>query len=171
MATVTKSTQWISATTGKAMEVEVKITHKVNDKTANLDGDIVNLGKETFDSIEIRLMVDGNCAEFSRYAPKLVTEQGYKRDYDRLKAKGVYARLSDTYIGKELYDIIMSVIADTEAGFAADTEYAEIKAAEEARETQREALDKAAAERYAKQIKNGLCPKCGTYCYGDCEAN
>lgn len=170
MATATKSTQWTSKTTGKAMEVKVSITHKVKDKTANLDGDIVNLGKETFDSIEIWLIVDGKCAEFSRYAPKLVTEQGYKRDYQQLKAKGVYARLGDTYIGEELYNIIISVIAETEAEFTTDAEYAEVKNAERAHRAKREALDKAEAEHYTKQIKNGLCPKCGTYCYGDCEA-
>ena len=38
-----------------------------------------------------------------------------------------------------------------------------------------EARDKAAleaeAEQYQKNIKSGMCPKCGTWCYGDCEAN
>ena len=28
-----------------------------------------------------------------------------------------------------------------------------------------------AAKHYAKQIRNGLCLKCGSYCYGDCEAS
>lgn len=171
MATVTKSTQWISTATGKSIEVRVSITHDVKDKIVNLDGDVINMGKETFDSIEINLIVDETCAEIGRSVPKLVTEQGYRRDYDRLKAKGVYARLGDTYIGEELYNIIMSVIAEAEAEFGSDEEYTQVKADEEAREAQQAAQDKAADEHYAKQIKNGLCPKCGTYCYGDCEAN
>ena len=27
------------------------------------------------------------------------------------------------------------------------------------------------AAHYDKLVENGLCPKCGTFCYGDCEAN
>ena len=52
-------------------------------------------------------------------------------------------------------------------------------------ETARQAAEKAEIEKekiaeeqakindaeYAQQLKNGLCPKCGTYCYGDCQAN
>lgn len=29
----------------------------------------------------------------------------------------------------------------------------------------------AEAARRAQDKRNGLCPRCGTYCYGDCEAN
>ena len=46
------------------------------------------------------------------------------------------------------------------------------------KKSERELKEKLADEAYAKdceqhdkEIKNGLCPKCGTYCYGDCEAN
>jgi len=42
----------------------------------------------------------------------------------------------------------------------------------------REARQERADEKYARdcerrdaEIKRGLCPKCGSYCYGDCEAN
>ena len=30
--------------------------------------------------------------------------------------------------------------------------------------------EEAAQANYEKELKNGLCPKCGTYCYGDCAA-
>lgn len=44
----------------------------------------------------------------------------------------------------------------------------EIEAAKNAR---REAREKAEHEELDKKIKNGYCPKCHSYCWGDCEAN
>ena len=42
---------------------------------------------------------------------------------------------------------------------------------EAAKKAHQEALDDAEAKRYAELIKSGPCPKCGTWCYGDCEAH
>lgn len=170
MAKVTKSDQY-TGTTGKVTEIKVSITHKVEDKIVNLDGDICNLGKEAYDAIEITIMADGKVIEFSRYAPEKITKTAYGRHYDQLRAKGAYARLSDKYIGEDFYNAIMAVIADTEAEFAVDAEYQAVKAAEIAKEAQQKQLDLREGERYAQQIKNGLCPICGTYCHGDCQAN
>jgi hypothetical protein len=170
MATVIKMAQW-TGQSGKVMDIKVSITHKVQDKTVNLDGDICNLGKETYDDIEITLIADGKVVEFSRYAPEVITETAYKRDYKQLRAKGAYAHLGNKYIGEDFYNAIMAVIADVEAEFATDAEYQEVKAAEIAKEAQQKELDLREGERYAQQIKNGLCPICGTYCHGDCQAN
>ena len=42
----TATREWTSETTGKAMQIVATITREVSEKTANLDGDIINLGKE-----------------------------------------------------------------------------------------------------------------------------
>lgn len=40
-----------------------------------------------------------------------------------------------------------------------------------AKQAKIEKNQKEIAEMEAKRIANGYCPKCGSYCYGDCEAN
>lgn len=63
-------------------------------------------------------------------------------------------------VGKEIYDRIMAAISEVEAS----PEWRNKQTVIEQNERERKA-------EYAKRIKNGYCPKCGTYCHGDCEAN
>jgi hypothetical protein len=63
-------------------------------------------------------------------------------------------------IDAETYHNIMSAIAEVEAAPEYISKLAEIK------KNQTEIAKMEAARR-----KNGYCEKCGSYCYGDCEAN
>lgn len=154
---------------GKTTEIKVELTREVNDKIAYTDGANVNLGKETYEAIEITVTVNGKVVVVARKSPEILTRESYRATYDKMVASGAYARLGDNYIGKEMYDSIMSLvaeaIAETESAEAA--EFAEVKAAEVAKkEAEFEAIKNAKPEQHGP----GWCNKCRSYCWGDCES-
>ena len=165
----TKMVTW-KTKDGKEVEIEITKTREVQDKTSNLDGDIVKLGKETVDSLYIEVRVNGAYKTRSCNEPDVVTPKFY-RNYEQIKAAGAYARLGDVFISEEQYNMIIAVITELEAEVTGNQEFAKVKAQEEAREVKRIAAEKAEAAQYTQLKKSGLCPKCGTWCYGDCEAN
>ena len=164
----TKTITWTTKT-GTQVEVNIEIIHEVQTETAYADGYNVDLGKKTVDMITIEVKVDGRFKTRSYHAPQVLDPKFYK-DYEKLTAAGAYARLGDVYISKEQYEQIMAAINEINATETSD-EYKTVKTEEIKKEQIQEAADNAEAARYAQQIKNGLCPKCGTYCWGDCEAN
>ena len=166
----TKAVTW-ETRDGRNIEVGITKTRGVQDKIANLDGDVVTLGKETVDALEITLSVNGKFITRAYNAPNIVTRDFYRTSYDKIKASGGYARLGDVYIGEEHYNMVMGALDELEAEVSGDGEFAEVKAQEEVKEAQVQAGMKAASEYEAKMRKSGLCPKCNTWCYGDCGAN
>lgn len=79
----------------------------------------------------------------------------------RVGYRWVYLRYADDPADAELIQELRALLPEFRA----------IEDAEErAREERRLAALGAADERQAELEKNGLCPKCGTFCYGDCEA-
>jgi hypothetical protein len=156
---------------GNHVDVRIERSRGVRDKVANLDGDIVNLGKETYDRLNIEIWVDGVNRCRTNQGPNVITEQLYRGSYKKLKDKGVFARIGDIYIAEELYNVIMGLLAEIEAELTTTPEYEEVKAQETAKEEQKKENSLKRAEEHERRIKNGLCPKCGTYCYGDCGAN
>lgn len=163
--TITKTVNW-KTSAGKEVEVKIERTLKVQDKIVNLDGDKVNLGKETVDITYIELTVDGKFITRAYTAPRQLDPVKDKN----LVAKGVHARLGDAYIAEELYNLIIIALEEIEIEITTNTEFAEVKAEEEKEEARLEETYRKEEENYNKAIKNGLCPKCGTYCYGDCGA-
>jgi hypothetical protein len=144
----------------------------VRDNIGYADGWNVNLGKETVDRLEITLYVKGNVATRDNHAPHIVTREAYSvKGYEAIKAAGGYARLGDAYINEENYNRVMAAITEVEVEAAGDAEFAQIKAEEQDRDAREESAAQAIEEQCRRDIKNGLCPKCGTWCYGDCEAN
>ena len=99
-----------------------------------------------------------------------MTPSQFDRSAAQYIAMGGYARLGDAIIKEARYNEIMAAIAEMEAELTTP-EVEQMKAEETARQQAAEAAADAEAAEYARQIKNGLCPKCRTYCYGDCEAN
>lgn len=57
---------------------------------------------------------------------------------------------------------------DTEVTTPETIEQDQIIEAQKEKENQ---IAKEEAEEYKRLINSGMCPKCGTWCYGDCEAN
>ena len=165
----TKTVTW-ETKDGRNIEVEITKTRGVQEKTANLDGDIVTLGKETVDTLEITLSVNGEFKTRDFDGPNVATRKFYK-NYEKIKAAGAYARLGDVFISEEQYTMVTEAIGELEAEVNTTEEYAEVKAREEAKEAAKVEADKKESEHYAQLRKSGLCPKCGTWCYGDCEAS
>ena len=156
-------------------QVTVRIvrTVTIRDNVAYADGYNVPLGREIYDLVEIDLDRNGVRIVHSTYPPEVITQEQYRGSYAKLHAAGAYARLGDGYISEMAYSAITAELEklDAEITAQATPEYWEIKAdaAERAAAAER-SLEREATE-YAHALKSGLCPKCGTYCYGDCEAN
>lgn len=156
---------------GRTIEIKIERTKEVQDNIAYADGWNVNLGKETVDSIYIQVYVDGKCHSSDYNAPHIITEQSYGKSYKDLKSKGVCGRVANVYLTEENYNKVMALIAEIEAELETTEEFETVKAQEVAKEARKEAAYTAEAEAYERDIKNGMCPKCGTWCYGDCEAH
>jgi len=156
---------------GKNTKVEITKTREICDKTTNLDGDIINLGREIYEALEIVLRADGKLMTRASSPPHIV-DSYFSPDYKNIIAKGGHARLGNIFIGEEAYQSIMIAIAEIEAEASAtiDEEYLTLKAAEAAKEAAKDAAFQAKSERYAQNIKNGMCPRCQTWCYGDCRS-
>ena len=165
----TKTITW-AAKDGRTIEVIIERTKEVRDNIVDADGDKVNMGKETVDHLSIEVKAGGKHITRANHEPEILNEKFY-RNYKELRAKGAYARLGDTYISEEQYDLIMAMLANIDTELTETPEYKEVKAAEEAKEAaELKALEAEAAE-YKQMVKSGLCQKCGTWCYGDCEAH
>ena len=156
---------------GRTIEFEVERTKKVEDNISYADGWNINLGKKTVDSIYIKVIADGACKTIAHNVPHVIDEINYRGSYKDLKSKGVYARVGDAYLTEINYNKLMAFIAKIEAEFEDSEEFEAVKSQEVAKEAKKEAAEKARAEHYGELIKSGMCPKCGTWCYGDCEAH
>lgn len=145
MSKVTATREW-TTDTGKHVVASVSL---VLSKTINADGDVITV----------------DCCEMS---PVTATVTGCPEQwsYSRLTAPRVIN--GKTYIatiGK------LGLTAETDA-LVRDM-IAEINAhpAWVAKETRANHNQREITEMHAASARNGLCPKCGTYCHGDCEAN
>ena len=164
---MTKTTSWTTAR-GSKMTASVTISKDVVENIVNLDGDIVNLGSKTVDTLNVTVSVNGfqKCSDDS--LPHIITKEWYRVDYDRLTEKGIYARVGDMYLTQDQYNQIMDLANKINEEITITAEYTETKETE-AKATQRQLEeDIATVNADARDRKNGLCPKCGTYCYGDC---
>jgi hypothetical protein len=158
--------------TGKVVRVEIEMGKSVVDKIADLDGQLINLGKKTEDFLCIMFYADDKLITRDYSYPSVVTKASYgDKHYNDLVSKGVYARLGDAYISEELYSIVITTLDNLYAEFDVDAEYEQVKNTEIKKELAEQSADLKAFGEYEQQVKQGLCIKCGTYCYGDCTAN
>lgn len=151
-------------TNGRKVEFKIERTKEVRDNISYADGWNINLGRKTVDSIYIQVFVDGIRKTTSYHAPHIITDKS-------LKAKGAYARVGDVYLTETNYNKVMEFIAEIEAEMEVTEEFKELKAQEEAKKARQEAAAIAAEEHYQKLLDSGMCPKCQSWCYGDCEAH
>ena len=164
---MTKTTSWTTER-GNKMTASVTISKDVVENIVNLDGDIVNLGSKTVDTLNVTVSVNGSQKCSADSLPHIITKEWYSIDYDRLTEKGIYARVGDMYLTQDQYNQIMDLVKKIKEEITITAEYTETKAIE-AKATQRQLEeDIATVKADARDLKNGLCPKCGTYCYGDC---
>lgn len=147
--------------------VEIEVTHNVIEKFLDADGVKIYDGKEVIDTLSITAFKDGKKVSYSRYAPAILSDAEKKRFKLPREA---YAILDKVVLTLENYNIIMAAIAEaTEEEVKKETaEYKEAKATKVAQELAEYNELREAEKLHEKDIKKGLCPKCGTYCYGDC---
>jgi hypothetical protein len=164
MTTATRTTQT------ENIIIEIKLTRTVSDKVAYLDGYNLPTGREVFENYEVKLTSKRNGATVSTSGkPGGFAFFATASKFQKIPA-GAFARISDAYVNKDVYDLAMSMIAGLDAEVAKTDEQV---ALEQAAITQAAAADKELdleAAEYARQIKNGLCPRCHSYCYGDCQS-
>lgn len=163
MTTATRTAETTNAT------IEITLFRKVTDKIAWLDGHELNSGREVYENYEVTITskrngqsiktygVPGDFAFFSRSA-KL--------------PEGTYARIGDGYIGQEIYETAMRMIAELDAEIAKTDEQIALENAEIERQRNRNvATAQDIAEQAERERNPGWCNKCHSYCWGDCEAN
>ena len=165
----TKTIKW-QTKDGKSIEAQIVVVKEVNDKISYSDGWNLNLGKETYESLNITVLLEGKKVASSRQEPSVIKEKLFSQELvKRAKENNGYAIIDNkVIINKERYEEIMAAIAEAKTE-TENEEFTAIKKEEKAVEARKEEREKKAVEAYQKELANGLCPKCGTYCYGDCE--
>jgi hypothetical protein len=163
--TKTTTVTW-KTTKGQTIEATIELTRELREETAYADGYNVSLGTKAHEELTITITLDGKKVLTTSCAPTKLTPA----DKKRLPAIAYAIIGGKVILTEENYNMVMDAINTLTAEIETETttEYAEVKATEEAKEAAEKATDKAQAKAHAQAIKNGLCPKCGTYCCGDC---
>lgn len=159
----------IAWTGAKGQALSVKITARVAvlAESAYMDGDRTLTGEITpIDYVTMTAYMDGKQAGVASNSKNQSsvgsgTEAG-KKGYTNYVGQICYKQ----DIANQIDAAVKDAIAE-----AATPEYLAAVVAREEKERIAEENEKEIAKEYARKIKNGLCPKCGTYCDGDCSAN
>ena len=167
MATATRTTETDN------IKIEIKLTREVIDKVAYMDGYNLPAGREVYESYDVTLTgkrtgkairTSGKPGDFAFFCP----QGAYSGKYPA----GAYARVGDTYIAKDVYDLAMSMIAELDAEVARTDEQVALEQAEiERKRIGEQNMARLEAERKERESHPGWCPNCQSYCYGDCQAN
>lgn len=165
MTTATRTTETETA------KIEITLTREVNDKVIYADGYNIPDGREVYENYEAKITrkIDGKRI----YANGKPGDGFFFRTASKYQTMpaGAYARISDSYISQSVYDIAMSMIAELNAEVTKTDEQIALETEEIKQTKMAEKVAEAEAREYAELIKSGMCPKCGTWCYGDCTAN
>jgi len=164
---IERTVTWTTAS-NKKVEVQIERIKDVRDNIVDADGYKVNTGKETVDQLSIEVFVDGKFVTRSYNRPEIITENSARAN--QLRAKGAYARLGDSFVKEEQYNMIIAALNEIEAELTPTQEFEAVRAQETEKENRKMENAKEAAAEYTQMIRNGFCPKCHSYCYGDCES-
>lgn len=150
--------------------LDIEVTRELREEIAYADGYNIPMGKKTREDMQIIIKHNGKKVEDTNWMPAIIRASEKKNypatAYSILGGKVV---LTETNYNLTM-EAINSAIDEAEAAISTDAEYLAVKAAEVAKKAAGEANLRAKEAHYTEQLKNGLCPKCGTYCYGDCGA-
>jgi hypothetical protein len=151
---------------GQTIEAKIEFVRELREETTYADGYNISYGTKTHEELKITIMLDGKKVLTSNWMPAKTTAA----DKKRLPATAYAIIGGKVIITEETYNMVMDAIntLKAEADAETDAKYAEVKAAEKAQEATQKAIDKTQSKAHIQALKNGLCPKCGTYCYGDC---
>lgn len=156
--------------------IKVTLTRTVNTETAYLDGYDLPVGRKVYERVEVVITSKRSGASVRTSGepndmPFLYAYTGKSKTERDLMAKGAGARCGDANISREIYDLVISLIAVA----AAETPKTDEQVALEQDATERKARGDANLERMAQEDAErrehpGWCDKCHSYCYGDCTA-
>ena len=176
MATITKT----KTVDFGAVKVNIKIEKGTWIEQKYFDGYETGTETHIIDRFTIE-MVNGANKKSSNAKPTVISDDSRSLGgiRDNMAKAGCYYACDMSGIGfkKESGDKVLEAIAELEAEVAADIddqtekEIAEIEKTEAEKESKARKIAAEEAERYEKNIESGMCPKCGTWCYGDCGAN
>lgn len=141
----TRTVKWESS--GKAIKVVITITRETIKNSVYADGWNVDIGNKAYQTDKISVFVNNNKIEDTDL-DLYIDSKGNRHLTNKIMVTDMAA-----------YNKALAVIADAKAEAEQDEEWKAAKAAENTKEAK------------SKAIKSGLCPKCGTYCYGDCAAS
>jgi hypothetical protein len=133
---------------GKQAEAKIEVTCEMKKETAYADGWDIDLGKVEYKSIKITVCVDGKYFSESNCKPSIVDEKHYGKEFAaNFKKSGAYAMIgSKIGVKLEVYENIMTAIAEATVEASQDEKYAAHieakKAAEEAARPAQEAAEK-----------------------------
>ena len=150
--------------------LDIEVTRELREEIAYADGYNLPMGKKVHESMNIIIKHNGKKVEDTNWMPAVIKGTDKKR-YPAVAHAILGGKVILTETNYNLtMEAINSAIDEADTAIAADTEYTEVKASEVANKAAGEANLRAKEAHYTEQLKNGLCPKCGTCCYGDCTA-
>ena len=150
--------------------LDIEVTRELREEIAYADGYNIPMGNKAHESMKITILHNGKKIDDTNWMPAVIRASEKKR-YPAVAHAILGGKVILTETNYNLtMEAINSAIDEVETAISADAEYTKVKASEAAKKAIGEANRKAAEARYTEQLKNGLCPKCGTYCYGDCTA-
>lgn len=165
---MTKTTTTVTWKTqkGQTIVATIELIRELREETAYADGYNLPMGQKTHEELKTTITLDGKKVLTTNWMPTKLTPA----DKKRLPAIAYAIIGGKVILTEENYNMVMDAIntLTAEADTEITAEYAEVKATEEAQEATQKEIDKAQAKAYTQALKNGFCPKCGTYCYGDC---
>ena len=157
-----KNVTWTTRDGRKATAQITKLCG-VQENVVNADGDKITVGRKPIDSLTIEVFLNGELRARAYGAPYNLTERDLINN-PALAAAGAYARLGDLFINQVQYDLVTDAITELEKMAFDTTEYAFILR----KETEQEAA-RVEEEEENKFSANDPCPRCLTWCYGDCQ--
>jgi len=157
----TKSVKW-ELENGLTAECKITVTRDVDDDIAYADGANIDLGKKTYESIDVATYIDGKYINTDNNLELSDDKRLINTDAVAILANKIGIKI-DTYTA--IKKAIEEAIAE-----ATTPEYTALKTIEDAKKDAEKRAYNIATERHNNLLKQGLCPKCGTFCYGDCES-
>ena len=146
---------------GLNITLEASHEESLQEKIINADGDIVPTGKmEIKASSTLKIYVDGNL-----YEATTADARGWWYPVEHGEAWRIKALKKVSFGAEKISEISSFLNTVIEDGTPEDVKV--FRAEKKAREEKARAEAKA---RDAKLRSSGYCHKCGSFCYGDCEA-
>ena len=127
----------------------------------SLDGQETGTKKSIIITEEVRVLKNGETLNFSRNGVKLISKYDVAGRIDKAYESGARVRIGDLLLGADFLELVNEWTELVESD----------ETSEEVKKEENRADEKCNRKEIADAEVTPLCKKCGSYCYGDCEAN